>query len=216
MNSFPQVVACAVGGALTRRAIDRATDAIGEAAQDRGLIRLDLAQAEEVQFEADRRLTQLAADVVPMLTVIAGDGELTDEQRQRCLTIEAAARDQLIATRVMDPAVDLAARQARSRGVYVVIQTIRVREATQSTPMGEVECFRRALVGVLGEARAGARVRALWRDGDPGLAATIALVGELPGQETIDQLLDDIARCAPLLDFRWSVDEDSLLIEAWH
>lgn len=71
-------------------------------------------------YERQFRLGQTGTTAVPMLRVIEESvGELTDEQRQECLHLEGAIRDEIRGRKLLDDAVRREVMAARRRGVSV-------------------------------------------------------------------------------------------------
>ncbi len=71
-------------------------------------------------YERQFRLGQTGTTAVPMLVIIEeSQGELTDEQRQECLHLEGAIRDEIRGRRLLDDAVRREVMAARRRGVSV-------------------------------------------------------------------------------------------------
>lgn len=71
-------------------------------------------------YERQFRLGQTGTTAVPMLRIIEeSQGELTDEQRQECLHLEGAIRDEIRGRRLLDDAVRREVMTARRRGVSV-------------------------------------------------------------------------------------------------
>lgn len=71
-------------------------------------------------YERQFRLGQTGTTAVPMLRIIEqSGGELTDEQRQECLHLEGAIRDEIRGRRLLDDAVRREVMTARRRGVSV-------------------------------------------------------------------------------------------------
>lgn len=71
-------------------------------------------------YERQFRLGQTGTTAVPMLLVIEKSvGELSDEQRQECLHLEGAIRDEIRGRRLLDDAVRREVMTARRRGVSV-------------------------------------------------------------------------------------------------
>ena len=73
-------------------------------------------------YERQFRLEQTGAMAVPMLKVIEqSGGELTEEQRQECLHLEGAIRDEIRGRRLLDDGVRREVMAARRRGVTVTL-----------------------------------------------------------------------------------------------
>ncbi|WP_439565282.1 hypothetical protein [Microcella sp.] len=71
-------------------------------------------------YERQFRLGQTGTTAVPMLRIIEeAGGELTEEQRQECLHLEGAIRDEIRGRRLLDDAVRREVMTARRRGVAV-------------------------------------------------------------------------------------------------
>jgi hypothetical protein len=71
-------------------------------------------------YERQVRLGQTGTTAVPMLRIIEdARGELTEEQRQECLHLEGAIRDEIRGRRLLDDAVRREVLTARRRGASV-------------------------------------------------------------------------------------------------
>lgn len=71
-------------------------------------------------YERQFRLGQTGTTAVPMLRIIEqSGGELTEEQRQECLHLEGAIRDEIRGRRLLDDVVRREVMSARRRGVLV-------------------------------------------------------------------------------------------------
>lgn len=71
-------------------------------------------------YERQFRLGQTGTTAVPMLRIIEESaGELTEEQRQECLHLEGAIRDEIRGRRLLDDTVRREVMTARRRGVAV-------------------------------------------------------------------------------------------------
>ncbi|MGD8195624.1 hypothetical protein ACEXQB_014120 [Herbiconiux sp. P18] len=106
-----------------------ATAAIVRATRDARLFELAEQRAVEWQaqeqaefFERRVRLAQMDRTVAPMLkAIIASDGRLDEEERQECLHLEAAMRDEIRGRRLLDDRVRREVMEARRRGVEVTL-----------------------------------------------------------------------------------------------
>lgn len=76
---------------------------------------------EEANVTRDRVLDQIRSGVEPLLTRIAQRTEITDSDRLEASILEAEIRDRLRSPDIATPSVERAAREARLRGVDVVI-----------------------------------------------------------------------------------------------
>ncbi len=73
-------------------------------------------------YERQFRLGQTGTTAVPMLRIIESSaGELTDEQRQECLNLEGAIRDEIRGRSLLNDAVRREVMAARRRGVAVTL-----------------------------------------------------------------------------------------------
>ncbi len=106
-----------LSGALARASRDAAQFARAEREAT------DWQAAQEAHlYERQARLGQTGSVAVPMLTIIEqSGGELTDEQRQECLHLEGAIRDEIRGRRLLDDAVRREVMAARRRGVAVTL-----------------------------------------------------------------------------------------------
>jgi len=73
-------------------------------------------------YERQFRLGQTGTMAAPMLRIIeSSGGELTDEQRQECLNLEGAIRDEIRGRSLLNDAVRREVMAARRRGVAVTL-----------------------------------------------------------------------------------------------
>jgi hypothetical protein len=118
-----------IGGPIWVGIGQAATMAIVRATRDARLFELAEQRAaeweaqEEAEFYERRvRLGQMDRVVAPMLrAVIAAEGRLSADQRQECLHLEAAMRDEIRGRRLLDDRVRQEVLEARRRGVEVTL-----------------------------------------------------------------------------------------------
>jgi len=111
----------AVSHILSRALAKASRDAASFARAEREATDWQAAQEAHL-YERQTRLGQTGAMAVPMLTIIEqSGGELTDEQRQECLHLEGAIRDEIRGRRLLDDAVRREVMAARRRGVAVTL-----------------------------------------------------------------------------------------------
>jgi hypothetical protein len=73
-------------------------------------------------FERQFRLDQTSMMAIDMLrTIQSNDGELTEEQRQECLHLEGAIRDEIRGRKLLNDAVRVQVMSARRRGATVTL-----------------------------------------------------------------------------------------------
>ncbi|MCS5734855.1 hypothetical protein [Herbiconiux daphne] len=119
----------AVGGPIWVGVAQATTTAIVRAARDATLFEQAEqraaewhAQEEAEFFERKVRLGQMKRVVEPMLRrIVMSDGRLGDGDRQECLHLEAAMRDEIRGRRLLDDAVRREVLAARRRGVEVTL-----------------------------------------------------------------------------------------------
>ena len=109
----------AVSHILSRALAKASRDAARFARAERQATDWHAAQEAHV-YERQFRLGHTAATAVPMLQLIEQSrGELTPEQRQECLHLEGALRDEIRGRRLLNDAVRREVMAARRRGVSV-------------------------------------------------------------------------------------------------
>lgn len=209
---FPVLVGIAVVGGMLCRGLDAAVAAITRATRERAAVRRRNAADQVRDGEISRRRTSLEESVVPMLERLTQGEQLDQVTRERCRLLEAAARDQLVAQPLVDPAVAEAVGTARRRGIVVVLDADSRRTDTACADW--LARLRAGLVAVLPLVPNRWRVRASWY-GTPGPDAS-------PGSIVIVGLIDDAFVAAvrgalpggrSTADWRVSADEGSLLLE---
>lgn len=115
--------------------------------------------------ERDRQLRRLDEQARPLLERIASGTELTEDERLACRLLEAHLRDCVRAPALTDPAVIVAARDARARGVEVTLLDDRAMDGAPE------EARRRFLDGVAAELSRAASGSVTVRVLPPGRAA---------------------------------------------
>lgn len=111
----------AVSHILSRALLKASADAARFARAEREATDWQAAQEAHL-YERQFRLGQTSTMAVPMLRVIEqSGGELTDEQRQECLHLEGAIRDEIRGRRLLDDDVRREVMAARRRGVTVTL-----------------------------------------------------------------------------------------------
>lgn len=111
----------AVSHILSRALAKASRDAASFARAEREATDWQAAQEAHL-YERQARLGQTGAMAVPMLQIIErSGGELTDEQRQECLHLEGAIRDEIRGRRLLDDEVRREVMAARRRGVAVTL-----------------------------------------------------------------------------------------------
>ncbi|MBN9239727.1 MAG: hypothetical protein J0J03_08635 [Leifsonia sp.] len=106
---------------LTALALQRTGGRIRELTAEASVRSADEAAGIAVAEERARRLADLRSSAVPLLQRIAGGGPITDEDRGAFAVAEADLRDSLRARGLRVPEIMDAAREARRRGVDVVL-----------------------------------------------------------------------------------------------
>lgn len=111
----------AVSHILSRALLKASTDAARFARAEREATDWQAAQEAHLN-ERQFRLGQTSTMAVPMLRIIEqSGGELTEEQRQECLHLEGAIRDEIRGRRLLDDEVRREVMAARRRGVVVTL-----------------------------------------------------------------------------------------------
>lgn len=111
----------AVSHILSRALLKASADAARFARAEREATDWQAAQEAHL-YERQFRLGQTSTMAVPMLRAIEqSGGELTEEQRQECLHLEGAIRDEIRGRRLLDDEVRREVMAARRRGVTVTL-----------------------------------------------------------------------------------------------
>lgn len=111
----------AVSHILSRALLKASADAARFARAEREATDWQAAQEAHL-YERQFRLGQTGTVAVPMLRIIEqSKGELTDAQRQECLHLEGAIRDEIRGRRLLDEDVRREVMAARRRGVAVTL-----------------------------------------------------------------------------------------------
>lgn len=111
----------AVSHILSRALLKASADAARFARAEREATDWQAAQEAHL-YERQFRLGQTGTVAVPMLRIIEqSGGELTEEQRQECLHLEGAIRDEIRGRRLLDDGVRREVMAARRRGVSVTL-----------------------------------------------------------------------------------------------
>lgn len=111
----------AVSHILSRALAKASRDAASFARAEREATDWQAAQEAHL-YERQTRLGQTGAMAVPMLQIIEqSGGELSDAQRQECLHLEGAIRDEIRGRRLLDDDVRREVMAARRRGVAVTL-----------------------------------------------------------------------------------------------
>jgi len=223
---IPQLIACALLGISSRRAMSAATatiNAAGARVAKLGLVPL-LGRVRQAEFA--RLVAGLGPTVAPTLDRLAQPRDLSTDERSHCRRLESAVRDELVAHPVLDPGVRAALAAARARGADI--------EVTATVATGHVApaAFGAVLQEVLRYAVRDSRVRAHWRSAPVQREGSIVLVAaELADPSTAaaltDALSDALAQALVVRAtaddsdnlgdsgerFRWTLDPDSLFVE---
>ena len=224
----PQLVAFAMASWGIRTALDGATAYLNTAAAGLGRLRVATAALEEADRVAVSRSRQLGSRVDAMLRRIAAAEELDAADAARCIGLEAATRDVLVARSLVSPAVAAAVQVCRARGTIVVLSAEEPSqsEALRGRTVGEqmkgqveaqleaqLEAFRRLLIAALDVAAPQARVLARWRPGRARRLGSISIVGSVTVDQTAVQEIVAGAHDGGSLDVDLSVDEDAVLVD---
>lgn len=178
---------------------DRASDRTKQALQLRQAAEVDAARASALQAEIAARQQTLDAEVIPLLRTIATQTTISDADRGRCRGVEAATRDQLVASTLLTPELVAGIADARAHGVRVTI--IGRAEAGPA-----LDAFRTCAVALLRLGRAKDRITLRWAPDADGSLATCVVVGA--GVDAL--LLPPLS--IPRAAVQVSVDTDSILL----
>ncbi len=209
-TSSAQLLVCALLGTLLRRGMAHAATSLNRVAAMTHRLRIDevarVARAEEVRF----RVGELSEASLPMLRRIAAGEQLAPEERERCLLLEAAIRDQLVARPVLSPALRLALDEARARAVRVELAVDSAAPSTGTTALREL------LLVVLPRVPARATVRATWQVSRRGVTRqrpAIASVVVTGREGDIARLQEIASSLIPRSDLVVDLDEDVLIVD---
>lgn len=139
------------------------------------------ADAEATALERHERMRALDEFVTPMLERLATGETPTVQEREQYAMAEAELRDGLRAGALMDPAVVLAARKARQRGVDVIL----LDDSAATVPQGQTLSRVRQRVAAALDASAEGTVTARLLPPERGIVATIVVDGALYSREDI-------------------------------
>jgi hypothetical protein len=159
-------------GTLTAVALERTSTRIRGLVSEASLRGAAEAAGLAVAEERTRRLTELRTSVVPILQRIASDSPISADDRREFAVAEADLRDSLRARGLRVPLIMEAARDARRRGVDVVLLDDSAGELTAP----EITGFAAAVVDVLESASDG-RVTARLLPPDRPVLGTIVADG---------------------------------------
>jgi len=137
-------------------------------------------------YERQFRLGQTGTTAVPMLRLIeSSGGDLTDEQRQECLNLEGAIRDEIRGRSLLNDAVRREVMAARRRGIAVTL--------FDEGGLDDLDdAARDAVLNTLAEAlRTTAAHRVIARTAPPDSDVAVTVVGLSPSQEPEPAVEDD-------------------------
>ena len=210
---MPQLIACALLGISSRRAMHAATATINAAGARVSKLELVPLLGRVRQAEFARLVAGLGPTVAPTLSRLAQPRDLTADAaelaaRSHCRRLESAVRDELVAHPVLDPGVRAALAAARARDADV--------EVTATVATGQVAspAFGAVLQEVLRYAVRDSRVRAHWRCA-PGQREGVAAQAGATRTGATDPGGSDHSDDSvnPADSFRWTLDQDSLFVE---
>lgn len=193
---MPQLIACALLGISSRRAMHAATATINAAGARVSKLELVPLLGRVRQAEFARLVAGLGPTVAPTLSRLAQPRDLTADERSHCRRLESAVRDELVAHPVLDPGVRAALAAARARDADVEVT------ATVATGHSAPPAFGAVLQEVLRYAVRDSRVRAHWRCAPGQREGSIVLVAvELADPSTAAALtVALVAQAAALTD----------------
>lgn len=175
----------AVSHILSRALAKASRDAASFARAEREATDWQAAQEAHL-YERQTRLGQTGAMAVPMLQVIErSGGELTDEQRQECLHLEGAIRDEIRGRRLLDDEVRREVMAARRRGVAVTLFDEGGLDDLDETSLQRV-------LGALAEAiRSTSATRVIARTAPVDSDTAVTVVGLTPSPSSLARELGD-------------------------
>lgn len=179
----------AVSHILSRALSKASTDAARFARAERQATDWQAAQEAHL-YERQFRLGQTGTTAVPMLQVIEQSrGELTDEQRQECLHLEGAIRDEIRGRRLLNDDVRREVMAARRRGVSVSL--------FDEGGLDDLDdrALSRILATVAEAIRSTAATRVIARTAPPDSVVAVTVVGLTPSGDgrarDLGQTVDD-------------------------
>ena len=196
-DAMPQVFVYTAAALAVRAALDNASRSILANEGEVGQARVAAAQAEEAVAVARRRVQELGYAVSAQLHRIV-EGGLSPDERARCLTMEAEARDVLVAGVLLDPPLAEAISRARQRRVRVDV-------SAERHDTGGIEVFRRVLLVALELAPPRSTLRAMWRPDARGRVGSISVVGDL-GSAAADARWHEVTQAPTTRDSGIHVD----------
>ncbi len=207
-TSLPPLVAMVIAGTVTRRGLDATAAYVTEATAEQGRLAIEEAAAQARTLETEARSAALRRDVAPMLRRLTTAGHLDESERRRCLELEAAARDQLVAAPLMDERFAEQVLDARRRDVDVEIAS------SGPVPERHAAVFRRVAVAVLTQAQARSRAVLLWRPRPSGVLATVTLIDDEPQHDDVATAVRRaLADQGDALDAALTDDEDAIQVQ---
>lgn len=188
MNSSTQLLVCALLGVVLRRGLTQAAQTLNRVGAATHRLRVDevarVARSEEIRVRA----SELNEACLPTLRRIAAGEQLTTAERDLCLLMEAAIRDQLVARPLLSPDLRVALDEARARSVRVDLAIAKTASSVETVRLREVLLVMLPAVPECGS------VRATWRPARPGTGSPRRALATIvvAGQET------DVVRLATL------------------
>lgn len=126
-------------------------------------------------FERQFRLGQTSRMSLPMLRqIVATGGRLSDEQRQECLYLEGAIRDEIRGRKLLNDRVREEVMAARRRGVLV---TLLDEGGIDDLPEAELERVLNQIAAAIGDTSGSATDRIIVRTVPYGSAIAVTVVG---------------------------------------
>lgn len=202
--AYPQLFALAAEGSLIRLAIQRARRQIAQVTSEAGADRIALVATGARIGEAAKQVRLLERSVLPMLHRIADDEPLDPLERQTCLELEAAARDQLQASALLTDDVGAALAAARGRGAVVEVAT---REGDDEGLAG----FRAVVLEMLAHLGPGNTSRVLWRPRPDGRRGSITVSGVASLEAS--RLVTALGSATDALAVVVTTDDQTMLVE---
>ncbi len=207
-TAFPALVAIVLAAALSRRGFEATAAYVTEASAEQGRLAIEQAAAQARTVETEARSAALRRDVGPMLRRITTAERLDDADRRRCLELEAAARDQLVAAPLMDEPFAEQVLDARRRDIDVEITS------TGSVPEPDAAAFREVAAAVLAQADAHSHAVLMWRPRPSGALGTVTLIDDQPRHDVVVAAVRRaLAEPAATLAATVTDDEDALQVE---
>ncbi|MCA0294277.1 MAG: hypothetical protein LCH96_02985 [Actinobacteria bacterium] len=120
--------------------------------------------------ESERWLAGMPSEVIPLLEELATTAGMDADLARRCALAEAATRDHLTASLLVNPQLAVPIRSMRERGAYVSLS-----DGGPRTPTAQLRAVRACLSDLAPIARSSSRVTVHWTVNDSACFATLTI-----------------------------------------